>query len=100
MGLSFGTKLHHVSALCHSRFGTCTVKVSHYLCNASSKTGSANIADCVYNWMADFVGRQTHCTKLSELTSAFLAITAGVIQGSAVGPAIYLRRQRRRPDSH
>jgi len=40
--------------------------------------------------MVDFFRRHTHCTKFSELTSAFLAITTGVIQGSAVGPATFV----------
>jgi len=40
--------------------------------------------------MVDFFGGHTHCTKFSELSSAFLAIIAGVIQGSAVGPATFV----------
>jgi len=41
--------------------------------------------------MADFFGSHTHCTKFSGLTSAFLFITASVIQlSSAIGPASFV----------
>jgi len=54
------------------------------------KLAQLNIQNCVYNCMLDFFGEHTHCTKFSELTSAFLVITTGVIQGSAVGPATFV----------
>jgi len=54
------------------------------------KLAQLNIPDCVYNWTVDFFGGHTCSTKLGELTSAFLAITAGVIQGSSVGPATFV----------
>jgi len=40
--------------------------------------------------MVDFFGGHSHCTKFSGLTSAFLLITASVIQGSAIGPASFV----------
>jgi len=55
------------------------------------KLAQVNIPDCVYNWTVDFFGGHTRSTKFSELTSAFLAIIAGVIQGSAVGPANFVQ---------
>ena len=54
------------------------------------KLAQLNIHDSVYNWMVDFFGGHTHCTKFSGLTSAFLPITASVIQGSAIGPASFV----------
>ena len=36
------------------------------------------------------VMKVTHCTKFSGLTSAFLPITASVIQGSAIGPSSFV----------
>jgi len=49
------------------------------------KLAQLNIPDCVYSSMihVDFFGRHAYCTKFSEITSAFLAITAVVIQGLA-----------------
>ena len=54
------------------------------------KLAMLNIPDCVYNWMVAFFEGHTHCTKLNGLTSTFLAITASVIQGSAIGPASFV----------
>jgi len=54
------------------------------------KLAQLNIHDSVYNWMMDFFGGHTHCTKFSGPTSASLPITASVIQGSAIGPASFV----------
>ena len=49
-----------------------------------------NIPDNIYNWIPDFLGGHTHCTKFHNQVSANAEINASVIQGSALGPAAYL----------
>jgi len=65
------------------------------------KLAMPNIPDCVYNWMVAFFEGHTNCTKLNGLTSAFSAITASVIQGSAILSGLgFLCCQCSRPDSN
>jgi len=44
----------------------------------------------VYNWLVDFFGGHSHCTKYQGLTSMLKFISASIIQGSAIGPATYV----------
>jgi hypothetical protein len=54
------------------------------------KLATLRLPDDVFNWMADFFGNHSHCTKFGGETSTFADINASVIQGSALGPASYL----------
>ena len=47
------------------------------------------IADQVYNWLRDFFLNRAHCTKFQSKTSSQLSINASVVQGSALGPALF-----------
>ena len=49
-----------------------------------------NIPDYVFNWLVDFFEGHSQCTKFGNKISPLEAITAGVIQGSAIGPASFL----------
>ena len=49
-----------------------------------------DIPDTVYNWMVDVLGDRSHCTVYGGQTSSQKSITAGIIQGSGIGPAAYV----------
>ena len=42
-----------------------------------------------HNWIIDYLCNRHHCTKFNESLSKFAAITASVIQGSALGPFLF-----------
>ena len=46
--------------------------------------------DFVYNWLVNFFQGHTQCTKFANVISPLSAISASVIQGSAIGPASFL----------
>jgi len=46
-----------------------------------------NVPDDVYNWLVDFFAGRCHSTRFNGITSDRLAISASIIQGSAIGPA-------------
>jgi len=48
------------------------------------------IPDSVYNWILNFFRDHADCTKFAGIISAVANIYAGVIQGSATGPASYI----------
>ena len=49
-----------------------------------------NMADEVYNWLASYFSGHLHCTRYGTSTSALHEISAGIIQGSGIGPASYV----------
>jgi hypothetical protein len=55
-----------------------------------AKVAQLNIPDFVYNWLANFLDGHSHCTRFSSQTSDVLGVNAGIVQGSAVGPAMYV----------
>jgi len=50
--------------------------------------------DEVYNWLVYYYNGHRHCTRYGMSSSAFLEISAGIIQGSSVGPARYVVKSR------
>jgi len=54
------------------------------------KVALLDIPDNVYNWIVDFLKDHSHCTVFRGTTSAFMDITASIIQGSSIGPAAYV----------
>jgi len=46
--------------------------------------------DEVYKWLVSYFNGHRHCTRYSMSSSAFLEISAGIIQGSGIGPASYV----------
>jgi len=46
--------------------------------------------DEVYNWLASCFSGHLHCTRYGTSTSALHEISAGIIQGSGIGPASYV----------
>jgi len=54
------------------------------------KMAKLPIPDQSYSWTKDSFHRRSHCTKLAGNISELADILAGIIQGSAIGPAAYL----------
>ena len=54
------------------------------------KVAAIPIPDSVFNWMVDFFTGRTHFTKFQSQTSSLAPINAGVVQGSAIGPASFI----------
>jgi len=48
------------------------------------------ISENVYNWLLDFLQGQSHCTEYNGQSSALREISASIIQGSSIGPAMYV----------
>ena len=48
------------------------------------------ISENVYNWLLDFLQGQFHCTEYNGQSSALREISASIIQGSSIGPAMYV----------
>ena len=44
----------------------------------------------VYNWLVSYFNGHRHCTGYGMSSSALLEISAGIIQGSGIGPARYV----------
>jgi len=55
-----------------------------------TKIAELPIPDFVYNWIGDFLGPRSHCTKFGSTISSLATINAGVVQGSALGPAAFI----------
>ena len=55
-----------------------------------SKMSQLSLPDNVYNWLLHFFEDHQQCTLFDGITSDVAPINAGVIQGSAVGPASFL----------
>ena len=45
--------------------------------------------DSALNWIVSYLEGHTHCTKFGDATSGMAHINASVIQGSALGPAMF-----------
>ena len=54
-----------------------------------SKLSELSVPDNIYNWFSNFLTDRSHCTKFDSQQSDFAALSASVVQGSAVGPAAY-----------
>ena len=55
-----------------------------------SKLSELNIPYNIYNWFSNFpTADRSHCTKFDGEQSDFAALSASVVQGSAIGPAAY-----------
>ena len=44
----------------------------------------------IYNWIADFLTGRSQCVKLQSIRSALDAISRSVVQGSRIGPNLYI----------
>ena len=44
----------------------------------------------IYNWIVDFLTGRSQCVKLQSIRSALAAISRSVVQGSGIGPYLYI----------
>jgi len=49
-----------------------------------------DIPDDVYNWLVSYFSGHSHCKRYGGESSALPEISAGIIQGSGIGPAGYV----------
>jgi len=54
------------------------------------KIAQLHIPEYVYNWILDFLPGHSHCTVYNGEFSELCEITASIIQGSAIGPAMFV----------
>jgi len=53
------------------------------------QVATINFPDQLYNWIIDFLSGRDHSTKFQSITSSSAHFNAGVVQGSAIGPAVF-----------
>jgi len=54
------------------------------------KVAGIPIPDTLYNWLADFLTGRSHITRFQSQTSSSAPISAGVVQGSVIGPTAFI----------
>jgi len=54
------------------------------------KLSDMQLPDPVYHWLVDFFRCRSHCTKFGAVTSPPLVINSIVVQGSALGPPLFI----------
>jgi hypothetical protein len=55
-----------------------------------AKLAQLPVEDNVYNWMVSYFNGRSHVTKYNNQTSNVCSINASVVQGSTVGPAMFV----------
>ena len=58
--------------------------------SAMAKVAQLQLPDCVHNWLANFLDGHSHCTLFNGYTSDLLDVNASFVQGSAIGPGMYV----------
>jgi hypothetical protein len=59
-------------------------------CKLLSRVLELGFPDFIYNWLCNFLTGRSHSTKWERSVSSCLTFNAGVVQGSAIGPAAYV----------
>ena len=54
------------------------------------KLKSYGIDGILLDWVANFLSGRSHCTKVGNVYSSFQCIYSGVVQGSCLGPLLFL----------
>ena len=57
--------------------------------SVASKLSELPISDHIYNWIINYLSNRTHTTRLRDSFSSSLPITAGIVQGSLLGPTLF-----------
>jgi hypothetical protein len=77
------THVHVISFDYSKAFDT----VSH--ASVANSVGALDLPDNIYNWTVDFLSHRTHSTLFGGTASSSAGISAGVIQGSVLGPTLF-----------
>ena len=48
------------------------------------------LTSSIFNWIADFLTGCSQAVKLGDIISAFLFITRSIVQGSGLGPSLFI----------
>ena len=54
-----------------------------------NRMASVGLPDHIFNWVSNFLTGRQHKTRFSGCLSSVASISAGVVQGSAIGPAAF-----------
>ena len=54
------------------------------------KLNAYGVKGTMFKWIADFLTNRSHCTRIGDSISPPLCIRSGVIQGSVLGPVLFL----------
>ena len=78
---------------CHTRvayidFSRAFDSVSHS--KLLHKLTAYGIEGSLLQWIADFLSERSHCTRVGEVCSSYQQIRSGVVQGSCLGPLLFL----------
>jgi len=58
--------------------------------SAMAKVAQLQLPDCVHNWLANFLDGHSQCRRFNSYTSDLLDVNASFVQGSAIGPGMYV----------
>ena len=62
--------------------------VDHYL--VMSKIANLNLPPNIHNWILSFLTNRSQVTKVNGMLSQGVTISRGIVQGSALGPFLFL----------
>ena len=54
------------------------------------KLSASGITGYLIEWICSFLSERTQCTRVNESCSEYASIVSGVIQGSVLGPLLFL----------
>ena len=60
-----------------------------------NELGTLGLHDSIFKWIANFLTGRTQAVKIGAFISAFLLITRSIVQGSGLGPYLYILLARR-----
>ena len=95
VALTFG--LHHITRLLESnQFVRCFLidfkkafdTVNHHI--LLTKVNRLKLPHFIFNWILSFVSGRSQVVKFSDVLSSPRSITRGIIQGSGLGPTLYI----------
>ena len=60
-----------------------------------NELSTLGLHDSIFKWIANFLTGRTQAVKIGAFISAFLMITRSIVQGSGLGPYLYILLARR-----
>jgi Reverse transcriptase (RNA-dependent DNA polymerase) len=89
--------MHHVTRMLENNsvvrcllvdFSTAFDRVDHVV--LVQKLSKLKLPQYVFNWLISFITGRSHTTRCSGIESKPLPINLGIVQGSALGPSLYI----------